>query len=93
MDATCKDGSEYDPEIGAGSELGTHDGTEYRTQTCDVKELDHVGFPCRHCNIVNAVGHTLGRHFTVGISPEKTLNEFSVEHIAQDQDYQSYHEC
>ena len=43
-------------------------------------------------DVVNAVSHTLGRHITIGVCTKKTLNEFSVEHIAQNQSYQSYHE-
>ena len=57
MHATGKDGTEHDPQVCARSELGAHDGTEYRAQTCNVQELNHVGLPCGHGNVIHAVCH------------------------------------
>ena len=80
-----EDGAEDDPQVGHGTELGTHDGTEDGACAGNIEELDHVNLPVGKHHEVNVVALGNGwRHAVVGA--KYPLHETPVEQVAQNQD-------
>ena len=45
VDGTSEDTAKDNPQIGHRTELGTHNGTEDGTRTCDIQKLNHEDLP------------------------------------------------
>ena len=79
---TGEDAAEDNPQISRRTVPGTHDGTKDRASTGDVKELDHIHFPRRHGDVVDAIGIGNSRRRTV-VRLEDALNELAIKQVAQ----------
>ena len=85
VNCTRKDTAEHNPQVGCRSELGTHDGTEDGTQTCNVEELDHVDLPSGHGDIVDAVLLGVGRRFAILFRMKHSADKAAIGEIADNQ--------
>ena len=83
-----KDTAEDDPQISHRTELRTHDGTEDRTSTGNVQELNHEDFPRRENNVIETIGLSNGWCHTI-IWTKHTLYETSIEQIAHNKSYKT----
>ena len=92
MDGSGEDASEDDPEVGGRTELGAHDGTEDRTGSRNVQELDHKYFPSGHRDEVDAVGFGDRRGGPGCIGAEHFFDKSPVEEIPDDKGSQTEEE-
>lgn len=92
MNGSCKDASEYDPQIGNGSELGAHDSSEDRTGARNVQKLYHEHLPVGHHYVVDAVGFGNGRGGAV-VGSDNALNETAIDCVAQHKGYETNYKC
>ena len=82
MHGTHEYAAEYDPEI-CGRTVGcTCNGSEDRTETCDIEELDHKDFPRRDRRKVHTISLFVSRSLSRRIHIEIALNNLSVNEIA-----------
>ena len=89
MSGSGEDTAEDNPQIGSGSELGTHDGTEDRACSGNVEELNHEDLPVGQYNVVQSVGLGHGGCYAV-VGSEHPLYEASVEEIANNQSHEAH---
>ena len=85
MHSAGEDAAKDDPQIGSGSELGTHDGTEDGSKAGDVEELHHIDLPRRHRNIIHTILLGIGRCFAVLFRMEHAADKAAVGEIANNQ--------
>ena len=81
VDGPGENAAEYDPQIGGGTEFGSHDGSEDGPRSRDIEELDHKDPPAWHLDIVDAVRLFDGGRRLGGIRPENLFCKFSVKQI------------
>ncbi len=84
MDGSGENTAEYNPQIGHRTELGTHDGTEDRTRTRNIQELDHENLPTGEDDIVHTVGLCQSWSRTV-VRRKHTLHETAVEQVSNNE--------
>ena len=77
---SCKDTAEDNPQISRRTELRTHDGTEDRSRTGNVKELNHENLPVGKHDVVKSVCLGNGGRHTV-IWSKHPFHEATVEQI------------
>ena len=87
VNCSCKDTTQYDPQISSRSVLSAHNGTEDGTGTGYVKELNHEDLPIGQYDKVHAVGFRNGRCNPV-IGSEYFFDKTSIDKIAYDEGYQ-----
>ena len=92
VNGSCKDASEYNPQIGNGSELGAHDSSEDRTSARNVQKLNHEHLPVGHRHVVNAVGFGYSRGGAV-VGSEYVLYETAIDCVAQYEGYETNYKC
>lgn len=85
MNGSSEDAAEDYPQICRRAEFGSHYGAENRSRSGNIEELDHKDFPGWHRDIVQAVSFGICRGDAIWIRPEYTVNEFSIEKVAQNE--------
>ena len=83
-----EDTAEHNPQISHRTELRTHNGTEDRTCTGNVQELNHEDFPRRENNVIETIGLSNSWCHTI-IWTKHTLYETSIEQIAHNKSYKT----
>ena len=92
MSSTRKDTSQDNPQICHRTELGTHDGTEDRTRSRNVEELNHKDFPRWQDYVVNTVSHTYCRRGTV-VGTKDLLDEATIDDVADNKRKKTDNKC
>ena len=85
MDGTCEYAAENNPQIGRGTEFGSHDGTENRTGSGNVQELDHEDLPGGHLDVIDSVCFGDGWGGAAVFRGEEALNQLAVDQVPADQ--------
>lgn len=84
--------SQYNPQIRGTAKLCSHNSTEYRTQSGNIKELNHEYFPGRQRDIVYSIGFGKSRGFTV-VRTKDALHQAPIREIACYQRQQAQGKC
>ena len=85
MNTSSQDCSEYNPQVYGGSPEGTRNGTENRTKTCNVQQLNQEDSPSCHGNEVNSVVNSNSGCGAI-IWLENFFYECTVYEVSNDQD-------
>ena len=83
MDSTHEDATKDNPQVGGRTKENTHDGTEDRTRSGDVQELNQIDAPRGHRDIIGTVLQAVRGSLTLRLRTKRALYKTAVKEVAE----------